>query len=772
MVSFFVFTALMQKSKYRFAGKAVFRIATVLMASTILIPVLPAQPASSREPAATKASSAAPDIIDDLLGLMELTRKELAPDALSLLLRRGKPESAPPALTTRFLLRPLEAPYLAGQIAAQNRYWSHSPVRLLLGGVGRTPAEISRGYYGNPLSGFDRELDARAGRPRSPERVATAALHVGLDRLWGVAQNPRQDKAATLAELEALPPDWRRELGRLLYAIASALRWRELAFEDMPDIETDSREPWSPLRGILQRDLSQSHWQPDGHDPRPFIRRLNWDYLAAGALDLAVAAEDFEDFLASNPKPFALSATLATPHGWVILRPPGTNDMHGIAPDGAALGHALLLIDLGGDDVYTTGILASTPHPFRARPADPFNVPVQLIFDVEGNDRYIAPTSQQGSWGGAVGGYSFLFDRAGDDLYQGGIVSQGAGVLGIGMLVDRAGDDWYQALAVAQGCGYAGIGILHDVSGHDRFEAFARAQGCGDTLGAGLLLDEEGDDHYILNDTEILFPSAQTRAHNASMGQGMGLGLRADLSDGHSLPGGVGILHDRAGNDSYSAGVFAQGCGFLGGTGILFDDAGNDSYHAVYYAQGSAAHQAVGILVDGAGDDSYVTLRQCAQGSGHDFSLGWLLDLGGNDRYRAERLALGAANENGWGFLVDRGGNDSYEITAPPAAADALGAAKESKWGTPREDTPALGFFLDAGGNDLYKGVPHAGENQKWTYPRRYPELALKSERGVGADGEFPTVNLRTGPLTPLPESELREHAEQQAARRAYRKTE
>ena len=68
--------------------------------------------------------------------------------------------------------------------------------------------------------------------------------------------------------------------------------------------------------------------------------------------------------------------------------------------------------------------------------------------------------------------------------------------------------------------------------------------------------------------------------------------------------GGVGVLWDAAGNDTYEADSMAQGSGW-DGIGVLVDDAGNDRYLSTTYSQGSSGPAGFGLLLDRAGDDVY-----------------------------------------------------------------------------------------------------------------------------------------------------------------------
>ena len=132
------------------------------------------------------------------------------------------------------------------------------------------------------------------------------------------------------------------------------------------------------------------------------------------------------------------------------------------------------------------------------------------------------------------------------------------------------------------------------------------------------------------------------------------------------LGGGIGILRDESGNDTYEAQLFAQGIGYYYGLGLLWDGNGDDKYLAVRYAQGNGAHQALGVLRDESGNDDYRLSFGVGQGMGLDLAVGVLFDGGGDDAYRAGMLAQGTATANGVGLLTDGGGTDRWEINTGP----------------------------------------------------------------------------------------------------------
>src|SRR5690606_32279131 len=117
-----------------------------------------------------------------------------------------------------------------------------------------------------------------------------------------------------------------------------------------------------------------------------------------------------------------------------------------------------------------------------------------------------------------------------------------------------------------------------------------------------------------------------------SMSQGFGYGVRPWESLA-GASGGIGVIAEAEGNDTYVADYFAQGSSYWFSLGILDDRKGHDRYVSGRYSQGAGIHMSAGVLIVGEGDDNYLASYGVAQGCGHDFGIGFLLDNGGNDRY-------------------------------------------------------------------------------------------------------------------------------------------
>jgi hypothetical protein len=397
-------------------------------------------------------------------------------------------------------------------------------------------------------------------------------------------------------------------------------------------------------------------------------------------------------------------------------------------------------IDLGGDDVYGYDPVAS--------PGDHPNLPpADADGRSTGGQGYGAFTrSDRFRQGAARNGIAMLFDLGdADDEYRSLRGSQGAAHLGVGVLWDGGGDDTYVAEANAQGSAQFGIGLAVDAGdGADTRSSFTFSQGFGFVGGAGALVDGGGDDQYLcdLGDPAAgglpVYLSPQRPDNgNTSFCQGAGFGSRNDSSALSSLSGGLGILRDAGGDDTYDASVFAQGTGYWEGIGILSDADGSDRYDAYWYVQGAAAHYAVGLLADGGdGGDAFNLLRSSqlmTLGAGHDYSLGAVLDDGGHDRYFVQGLSVGASNCNGVGLFVDNAGNDEY--VGASDLGSGVGNVSSECLG---RDAASIGVMIDAAGTDLYDYVASTHpdfivptDDGTWGYAR----AGLDVEHGGGRDG-------------------------------------
>lgn len=292
----------------------------------------------------------------------------------------------------------------------------------------------------------------------------------------------------------------------------------------------------------------------------------------------------------------------------------------------------------------------------------------------------------------------FVIGGSGDNTYDGDF----AGIIDVG------GNDVYRG-RVASGMGelYQPYGLVIDLSGNDYYDAGSNmvSQGAG-FLGIGVLIDRAGDDTY----------------RGDAYAQGIGLF-------------GVGFLVDHGGINDYRARYFAQGAAHCG-VGYLFSDGGgNDRYLGTVWSQGFAGTFGYGLIYDNGGNDNYrcggvylhaPLLPHDNQSFSNGFGMGWrpragggigvqIDEGGGVDYYDAEVMSFGSSYWYSIGILYDDGGNDRYSLAHygmgsgihlsigafyDQAGDDQYRSRMGVVGGTPHD--LSTGIFVDGGGNDSY----------------------------------------------------------------------
>ncbi len=382
---------------------------------------------------------------------------------------------------------------------------------------------------------------------------------------------------------------------------------------------------------------------------------------------------------------------LSTPYGDVIVSG-GKDDVHDYEQS------PLLILDCGGDDTYQ-GAYA------RADSASAYS----FVIDMGGADVYqsLSPDAQAVS---SLCGCSALFDLGDeDDRYTGSRKCFGYAFAGVSLLYDANGKSAYEVEAQGLGSGEMGIAMIADGGGEDRYRCVSLGMGYGGLGGAGFLFDASGNDYYIASATPVIHPSTQLPEQNMSACLGAGSGRLGDGSDGHLFPGGLGILIDPMGNDSYEASVLGMGAGYGHGIGILADLLGNDHYRASWYVLGAAAHKASGLFVDASGDDEYEVTHYMACGAATDLSLGVFWERDGSDAYHAKNASMGYGLFNGAGIFADSRGDDHYILEDGLG----LGRVRYEQMKSLRVFWPTIGIFSDMGGDDSYS-VEYAMNDSSW----------------------------------------------------------
>lgn len=397
----------------------------------------------------------------------------------------------------------------------------------------------------------------------------------------------------------------------------------------------------------------------------------------------------------------AIRAAIATRDAWTICRV--VLEVRGDLVHTGLYRDDELTIDFDGDDRHAFDVVEGK---------------IRVFLDMAGNDRY------EGNVAATRGGFALVFDFAGDDAYVATTdLAQAAAQKGVAVLYDAAGNDTYSATQYAQGYARDGVAALVDRAGNDRYEMDYTGQAAAEQGGFAVLIDADGHDSYLGRDPwyghDVRVLSEQDYAHNMNKVQGVSWGHNAR---GHRA-GGVAILYDLRGDDTYRAGTWAQGTGYFMGLAALIDLEGDDEYQSWVYSMGSGAHGGFGLLVDRKGDDLYQVGGWNAPAIAVDFGIGIFLEGEGNDRYITASNGFGRSVGLGIAVFQDSAGDDDYSTTKDRqfGVGTSYGADDYNRDGrvTPEENLH-WAIFLDLGGADRYPGAS-AG---KKTAPSTDPALA------------------------------------------------
>ncbi len=502
----------------------------------------------------------------------------------------------------------------------------------------------------------------------------------------------------------SIPTDLNRHdtLAFIREAFSQAARYRELALAGLSDQERaflfehggTLAESYTPQISVLS-DLTIPQILANSRFAALLEERVKYEHLLAASRVLAQLtntqwlkelAAAFPDPVSPTEIPPGITGEVRfvqdTPEGLILIGGPGANTYELEGP-------VALILDLGGNDTYHRFIAAS--HDAQHGNA--------VVIDLAGNDQYSGTPL-----GLATGrlGVGLLFDRSGDDRYELSPGSGGTGLGGVGILVDTQGNDQYLGTRLTQGAAIGGLGLLVDTAGDDRYQSHGFSIGFGGPLGLGAVLDTEGDDQYQCGDA---IPSAYN-THDAPdakpgdpafqydcFGLGTGAGSRVLINRrewlAKSLAGGLGLLVDLDGRDTYQSANFSQGMGYFFGAGILLDLNGEDHYQAARYGQGASAHYGIALFIDYQGADHYgSTGPYYNAGVAWDHGVSLTIDAGiSHDTYTLDRTTgLGKADYTGWAIFVDEGGNDRYILQS------GFGEATER----------SLAGFIDLDGEDHY----------------------------------------------------------------------
>jgi hypothetical protein len=639
------------------------------------------------------------------------------------------------------------SPY-ARQAAADARRNAPAIQDLLVQAQGATGIRVRDNFYSSALKVY-----AEVAEKEGPQAFANALESLGAGKAADIAANPAYQQ---------LPPVAHASAAVILRAFKDAEAFRRLAL-----LEPLGRSGINPneARKLFYGDL---FWGPAQDDDAALpgdvrfaevsrtlkieniARTVDFPLLAKGANLLALAVDNANQRLHNAHKESAIAFdadfSIDTPFGRVRIAGTG-DDEH--QTDGR---HHLLTLDLGGHDRYFGGAASS----------DAVNRAVSVIIDVAGDDHYETRSTaawldrlENGPRGGNPGfcqetaadhqpafgcgllGYGFLADLSGSDRYLCPFGGLGCGLLGHGALLDFAGDDRYRGDTGVLGCGCFGAGVHADLAGTDRYEILHKSLGYGGTSGAGMAVNLGGDDRYLADVKHIKYSWFDDFGTQLTLGLGFGYGRRADMGDGHSWAGGMGMLVDGGGGDDfYQCGIYGIGSAYWYALGIFYDDGGNDEYLSDSYSIASPPHFAVGIVIDEAGDDIWRGKSSRACGFGRDFSLGWFEDAAGNDIYICSDSAFGIGNLNSLAVCWDKGGNDTWI-----ARSNSFGQPYMESEHTIRDLPVNCGLFIDGGGTDRYLRLPdgaNAWEVDAKTPPAYDPWDFLRDGTRKSWQGQIP----------------------------------
>ncbi|MGM0555091.1 MAG: hypothetical protein ACQEVA_01820 [Myxococcota bacterium] len=576
------------------------------------------------------------------------------------------------------------------------------------------------------------------------------------------------DTSALETEAADVPSEFQDVAAPIIASAAEALTARNDALQGAGWSDSDRDDfyenaPYLFLPGTSAQEASAPDLTNALVETR--VREFPLTDMATAAANLAATIESVQGDTSNAANWTGFSYVVDTPAGKIVLGDAG-NTTYDPTADSTLDGDIAVLIDAGGDDVYKLPAGANNSGANG----------VSLLLDVSGSDEYsyvevadandnssILPSdadgraaggdltqedgpvslSATGRQGAARMGVAMLVDwGTAVDTYESLRMSQGSAMLGVGLLFDSGGDDTYTAEAFSQGASLKGLGVLWDADGTDNYKVWHAGQGFGTASGLGLLRDVAGGDSYEAvkgspqGPDVLYFSLADRAASNRNLAQGASAGVAATAS-APGLAGGMGLLSDAAGVDTYAAGTFAQGFGSVRGVGVLHDIEGADSYDARGSVQGAGTNYGAGLLVDAAGDDIYNAatsrVRQNGQGSGNAYGWGVFWDAAGDDEVTYSTPGGGIGRDGGYGFVFNDGGADTHTSAAEAGWGFAVNDASS---GSPLEDALTIGVFLDAGSDtDTYDrpnvGQSSIGNDSTWLQP---DVSTFAAERGSGVD--------------------------------------
>lgn len=494
----------------------------------------------------------------------------------------------------------------------------------------------------DPLSATDQLLDLHRRASGSLSQSLKAACEIGFQEKTPSTTGPKP-----LQMPPTVPENLRPVLGRLSGAISEANSSIRTALKPLSESERRIVIEGLPRWAAIDRNVGLdfvTQPMPETRNLLALIEKVDLKSIRQASLKLSEAVELELPVLQSFRGKISFSKRIKV-DGIVI-------EIGGSGADEHRTRDSNLCIDFGGANTYDGRYGAGVGY-------------ASVLIDMGDSSRFRGPDL---NYGCGVLGIGLCYCISGEDRFEGKSLCFGAGMAGVGGIAKYGGNDLYRANALSEGAAAFGIGILWDSGGDDSFVAKTASQGFGRTGGFGWLISQSGDDTY-----------------RTDSGQGMGLGLAGSYL---SISGGVGLLTDLGGQDTFKGGTGCQAFGKDGGLGSLYVQTGNDLFEATDQAQACAVNQGSAYFLSLSGDDSYVLHGAQGQSHSSDHSVSVFFDREGDDLYMGKDCRPATAINGSLSLFLDGAGNDRY--FGVPAAAISTSV------------TGALGIFADLGGDDHY----------------------------------------------------------------------
>lgn len=568
-----------------------------------------------------------------------------------------------------------------------------------------------------PLAAADRLMELhQVSAQANAARILKAACEMALNDRW---PEPNYEEVERVATIPSLPSAYQKPVVGLVNAVLEANATIRRALEQLSQDERRMLIEGLPVWAVEEPKVTFDFVKRQPA-PQPellkLMARVDVVRIRAESLRLMSAVSRIVPQLQQAAKSHTLQGVQRLRIGGVPIVLGGHGD------DLHADSDALITIDVGGHDRYIGRHGAGIGY-------------ASILIDLGGNDRY---AGRDLNFGAGLLGIGIACDLGGNDTFETGSLTLGAGLGGVGVFQKAGGNDSYRSVALSQGFGQFGVGLCHDLGGDDTYRLALWGQGASRTRGVGWLVDAAGSDVYRAGGLSLNFPLF-TDVHY-SFAQGVSSGYREDTG---GLSGGIGLLTDWAGDDSYLGETYCQAASYWFAVGSLYEASGHDTYSAYHYAQSSAMHLCGAFLFDLAGDDGYLVKFGAAHAIGHDYGVALLLDRAGNDIYAARDSTPGIGNANGLGIFIEAAGDDRYD--GPPGR------------GNPARGTGSLGVFADLAGTDKYReGLldGQAAARPGWATADDVANPSVPVGDATGGQVRRPSPQPGSEPMPPEPELE------------------